>query len=585
MSGKIRSNKKAFTLLEILLVVAIIAILAGIVILAINPSRQLAATRNSQRVMDINTIHKAVYQYAIDIGSLPTTITSTPTEICRSDASDCTGLIDLSALTDNSTYLTSIPLDPRVSSSNGTGYMIYQNPSGRPVVYASLAELDQQISTISIAQPTVISTDPTSAANNISPGRSINATFSEAMDPATITNSTFILEKGVTTVSGTISYSGLKATFFPDTTLDANSTYNVRLTSGVKNVSGSPLVADSWNFTTSLNYHDWNDQGIGYTAPTGDAYYPSVIYDVNGFGSGIPRYRMWYSDGTGSAFLVASSDGVSWGAPVSMAGVTNVHHLQMLYDANCFGVVPCNAGTVKYKIWFWDIGATTIYSISSIATADSADGINWINQTTIMQNPAAKLVQDPDTGIGWNRGTYGPVSMFYQSTATDVGTDPWDYKYVMYYNGTNGSTEDTGLAYSSDGLYWSAYTENPVLRGSQIGGIEAWDCGSASYGTVFKDVYGYHYFYSGRGQDDGSGGCSFPASFNGIGYASSLDGKTWIKDVAPIFEISDGVPYRSGRIYTPSVINDGSGTLRMYFSAKDSAGGPKKIGYATLEID
>lgn len=155
---------KAFTLLEILLVVAVISILAGIVILAINPSRQLAVTRNSQRFMDVNNIHKAVYQYAIDKGSLPATIGSTPIEICRSGASDCTGLVDLSGLTNDSTYLVSIPIDPRVSSPNGTGYVIYQTSFGRPVVSSSLAELDQQISTINPSVGVTTSVDLTSLA-------------------------------------------------------------------------------------------------------------------------------------------------------------------------------------------------------------------------------------------------------------------------------------------------------------------------------------------------------------------------------------------------------------------------------------
>ena len=53
-------SHKGFTLLEILLVVAIISILAGIVIVAINPARQLGSTRDAQRKSDIGTIYKAV---------------------------------------------------------------------------------------------------------------------------------------------------------------------------------------------------------------------------------------------------------------------------------------------------------------------------------------------------------------------------------------------------------------------------------------------------------------------------------------------------------------------------------------------
>ena len=430
--------------------------------------------------------------------------------------------------------------------------------------------------------PTVVSVDPAGAATNISPGRSINVTFSEEMDSATITTSTFTLKKGATPVSGTISYSGLKATFIPNVTLDSNSVYTVTITAGVEDAAGNDMVADyTWNFTTGWNYHDWTDHSVNYTAPSGSAYYPSVIYDANGFGTGIPEYAMWYSDGSGSAFLVTSTDGVTWGTPATMAGLTNVHHVQVVYDANCFGTLPCNVGTTKYRIWFWDIGAPTPpYGISNLATAESADGINWINKTAVTQDPSAKLVQDPDSGLGWNRGTYGPINIFYQPNAADTGTNPWNYKYVMYYDGTDGSHEDAGLAYSADGLNWSAYTANPVLSGSSAG---SWDCYSSAYGTIYKDSMGFHYFYSGKGRDDGSGNCIDTASnnFDGIGYAFSTDGETWVKDAKPIFHVSDGVPYRSGRIYTPSVINDGSGILRMYFSATDSTDTPKKIGYAT----
>lgn len=139
-------NNKGFTLLEILLVVAAIAILVGIVIIAVNPSKQLADTRNAQRRTDVNTTLNAVYQYAIDNkGSLPPTITTTSTEICKTGGS-CTGLIDLLVLTSSEKYLTAIPVDPSSTSVNGTGYNISKSANGRITVSAPSAEQSVTIS-------------------------------------------------------------------------------------------------------------------------------------------------------------------------------------------------------------------------------------------------------------------------------------------------------------------------------------------------------------------------------------------------------------------------------------------------------
>ncbi len=139
-------NKRGFTLLEILLVVAAIAILAGIVIIAINPGKQLADTRNAQRRVNVNTILNAVYQYSIDNkGALPAGITQTPTEVCKTGGV-CTNLIDLSVLTANETYLTAIPTDPTGVSANGSGYKISQSANGRITVSAPSAENSATIS-------------------------------------------------------------------------------------------------------------------------------------------------------------------------------------------------------------------------------------------------------------------------------------------------------------------------------------------------------------------------------------------------------------------------------------------------------
>ena len=131
-----KTQQKGFTLLEILLVIALIAILAGIVVVAINPAYQLANGRNAQRRSDVATILNATYQYTIDNnGTLPTSIPSVVScatacnaataanQICKTGGS-CTSIVDLSVLTTNGKYIVSIPNDPTGSTTNGSGYYI-----------------------------------------------------------------------------------------------------------------------------------------------------------------------------------------------------------------------------------------------------------------------------------------------------------------------------------------------------------------------------------------------------------------------------------------------------------------------------
>jgi prepilin-type N-terminal cleavage/methylation domain-containing protein len=150
------NNKQGFTLIEILLVVAAIAILAGIVILAINPNKQLGETRNAQRRADIATILNATYQYSIDNnGTLPTIPTGTcslvaANQVCKLTATGtCSTGIDLSVLTTAEKYLTSMPIDPTVSSTNGSGYYMSKSANGRVTVCAPSAE---QSATITVTR-------------------------------------------------------------------------------------------------------------------------------------------------------------------------------------------------------------------------------------------------------------------------------------------------------------------------------------------------------------------------------------------------------------------------------------------------
>ncbi len=57
---------KGFTLIEVLIVMGIISILAAIVIIAINPARQFAQARDTQRISNVNAIINAIGQRMVD---------------------------------------------------------------------------------------------------------------------------------------------------------------------------------------------------------------------------------------------------------------------------------------------------------------------------------------------------------------------------------------------------------------------------------------------------------------------------------------------------------------------------------------
>lgn len=145
-------NNNGFTLIEVLLVIAILAILAGIVIIAINPQKQVASARDAQRSSDVYAILSAVHQYAVDHeGELPGNLSEDYCEICRTTSDSCIGLCDLSALTINEEYLVSMPIDPlcpidgAYCDDNGTGYTIQVTENGRIRVNAPDVELRDEI--------------------------------------------------------------------------------------------------------------------------------------------------------------------------------------------------------------------------------------------------------------------------------------------------------------------------------------------------------------------------------------------------------------------------------------------------------
>jgi hypothetical protein len=199
---------------------------------------------NLQINVPLNSTVAATFSEAMN----PLTITSATFTVTGPGNTPVTGTLSYNAVTNTATFT---PLNNLASNTTFTVTITTgaTDLAGNPLA----SNFVSTFTTVDVA-PTVTSTNPANLQTNVPINDTVAATFSEAMDPTTITSTTFtVTGPGNTPVTGTVTYDAPSdtATFTPSSNLAPSTTFTATITTGAKDIAGTPLATNYvWTFTT-----------------------------------------------------------------------------------------------------------------------------------------------------------------------------------------------------------------------------------------------------------------------------------------------------------------------------------------------
>jgi hypothetical protein len=215
------------------------------------PTVVLTDPINGATAVPQNQIVSATFSQAMN----PATINGNTFTLTGPGATAVSGLVAYAAVGNTLTFTPTANLAPSTlfTATVTTGA---QDLAGNPLAGNSVWTFTTG-ALLNNNPPELVSTVPANAATNVPLNQAVSATFTESMNPLTISTSTFQLTgPGGTAIVGTVSYDALNdiATFTPTLPLLAGSTYNATVTTGATNLTGVPLGAtgspNPWSFTT-----------------------------------------------------------------------------------------------------------------------------------------------------------------------------------------------------------------------------------------------------------------------------------------------------------------------------------------------
>ena len=232
--------------------------------------------------------------------------------------------------------------------------------------------------------PTVSSTAAANGATGLPTNRVSSAVFSEAMNPTTINGTTYTLTgPGATPVAGTVSYSGVTATFTPTALLAPNTLFTATITTGAKDLAGNPLAANYvWSWSTGA-LPDTTAPTVTSTGPVNGA----TGQPNNRAATAIFSEVMNASTITGTTFTLTGPGATPVAGVVTYSGVTATFTPNAPLTASTLYTSTVTTGAKDLAgnplaanyVWTWTTGAAADIVAPTVISTGAPNGATGLS--------------------------------------------------------------------------------------------------------------------------------------------------------------------------------------------------------------
>jgi len=354
---------------------------------------------------------------------------------------------------------------------------------------AMLTDYVWSFSTGDVLTPVVIETDPENLETNVVLNKTISATFSEAMAPSTISNSSFTLKNGTTAVSGTVNYSGVVATFDPTVDLDASTTYTATITTEATNLDGISLQSDYvWTFTTGA----LTAPTVISTNPTNQQSNVAINADINA------TFSRAMAPGTiNNASFLLMNGGTAVSGSITYSGVTATFNpAQNLtpnttYTATITTAAQSSDGVALQSdyVWTFTTGALTAPTVIATNPADQETNVPLNTNVTATFNrtmapgtinSASFLLMDGNNAVSGTVTYSGVVATFNPSQDLNGSTT---YTATI----TRAAQSSDGVALQSD-FVWT-FTTRQAVAAPNLGSVKRFGTFGGNAGITNQGLF------------------------------------------------------------------------------------------------